>query len=251
MHDLPPDLDPRIDLKKLPKHIGVIMDGNRRWAELRGKTTSEGHEAGTEGVKELIKGCKELCIQCVSLYAFSTENWTRPKEEVNALFSLITKYVRREIDELIKNNIRVMIMGEWQALPPKAVEDLKFAIEETKNNTGMTVVVGLNYGGRYEIVRSAKILAEKVQKNEIKPDDINEKLFAQHLYVPEYPELDLLIRTSGEQRISNFMLWQISYAELVFLQVLWPDFKRKHLWEAIIEYQRRQRRFGGRLSDPQ
>lgn len=251
MHDLPPDLDPRIDLKKLPKHIGVIMDGNRRWAELRGKTTTEGHEAGTEGVKELIKGCKELGIQCVSLYAFSTENWTRPKEEVNALFSLITKYVRREINELKKNNIRVMIMGEWQALPPKAVEDLKFALEETKNNTGMTVVVGLNYGGRYEIVRSAKILAEKVLKNEIKPDDITEKLFAQHLYVPEYPELDLLIRTSGEQRISNFMLWQISYAELVFLQVLWPDFKRKHLWEAIIEYQRRQRRFGGRLSDPQ
>ncbi len=246
MADLPPDLDPRIDLNKLPKHIGVIMDGNRRWAELRGKSTTEGHEAGAEGVKELIKGCKELSIPCVSLYAFSTENWARPKDEVNALFGLITKYVRREIEELKKNNIRVMIMGEWRSLPPKAVEDLEFALEETKNNTGMTVVVGLNYGGRYEIVRSARILAEKVAKSEIRPTDIDEKLFSQYLYVPEYSELDLLIRTSGEQRISNFMLWQISYAELVFLDVLWPDFKRKHLWEAIIEYQQRQRRFGGR-----
>lgn len=247
MKNLPPDLDPRIDLTKLPKHIGVIMDGNRRWAELHGKTTSEGHEAGAEGVKELIKGCKELGIPCVSLYAFSTENWRRPKDEVDALFNLITKYVRREINELKKNNIRVMIMGEWQQLPPKAVEDLTFALEETKNNTEMTVIVGINYGGRYEIARSARMLAMKAIRGEIVPEDIDEELFSKHLYVPEYPDLDLLIRTSGEQRISNFMLWQISYAELVFLQVLWPDFKREHLWEAIVEYQQRQRRFGGRV----
>ncbi|MCX8063902.1 MAG: isoprenyl transferase [Candidatus Hydrogenedentes bacterium] len=247
MNSLPPDLDPRIDTTKLPKHIGVIMDGNRRWAEIHGKATSEGHEAGAEGVKELIKGCKELNIPCVSLYAFSTENWTRPKDEVNALFNLITKYVRREIDELKKNNIRVKIMGEWHQLPPKAVEDLEFALEETKTNTGMTVIVGINYGGRYEIVRTARILAEKATIGEITPDNIDEDLFSKYLYVPEYPDLDLLIRTSGEQRISNFMLWQVSYAELVFLPVLWPDFKRKHLWEAIIEYQQRKRRFGGRV----
>ncbi len=246
MQKLPADLDPRIDVERLPRHIAVIMDGNGRWAKLHGKKTTEGHETGAEGVREILKGCRELGIPCLSLFAFSTENWSRPKEEVDSLFQLMSKYIRREIDEIKKHGIRVLLMGEWRDLPPTAVQDLEYCLAQTKDNEDMTVVVGLNYGGRQEILRCAKRLAEKVQRGEIKTEDITEALFTRQLYVPEFPDVDLLIRTSGEQRVSNFMLWQLSYAEMVFLPVLWPDFRRKHLWEAIIQYQQRERRFGTR-----
>ncbi|HOV33805.1 MAG TPA: polyprenyl diphosphate synthase [Candidatus Hydrogenedens sp.] len=249
MRKLPLDLNPEVDVDRLPSHIAVIMDGNGRWAKLNRKKTTEGHEAGTEGVREILKGCRELEIPCLSLYAFSTENWSRPKSEVETLFQLISKYVYKEIEEIKKYGIRVLFMGEWRDLPPVAVHDLEFCLEQTKDNRDMTVIVGLNYGGRQEIVRSTKLIAEKVQKGKIITEQINEELFRQHLYIPEFPDVDLLIRTSGEQRISNFMLWQLSYAEMVFLPVLWPDFRRKHLWEAIIKYQQRQRRFGNRLEE--
>lgn len=247
MRKLPADLDPRVDVERLPRHIAVIMDGNGRWAKRHGKKTTEGHEAGAEGVREILKGCRDLEIPCLSLYAFSTENWSRPKEEVESLFQLMSKYIRKEIDEIKKYGIRVLFMGEWRELPPTAVQDLEYCLAQTKDNKDMTVVVGLNYGGRQEILRCAKRLAEMVLKEEIKADDITEDLFSRQLYVPEFPDVDLLIRTSGEQRVSNFMLWQLSYAEMVFLPVLWPDFRRKHLWEAIIQYQQRERRYGSRL----
>jgi len=249
MRKLPPDLDPEVDVDRLPKHIAVIMDGNGRWAKLHGKETTEGHKAGTEGVKEILRGCRELGISCLSLYAFSTENWSRPKSEVDALFQLISIYIYKEIEKISKYGIRVLFMGEWQDLPPTSVQDLEHCLALTKDNRDMTVIVGLNYGGRQEILHSTKLIAEKVQKNEIVPEQITEELFSQHLYVPEFPDVDLLIRTSGEQRISNFMLWQLSYAEMVFLPVLWPDFRRKHLWEAIIKYQQRERRFGNRSEE--
>lgn len=247
MRKLPADLDPRVDVERLPRHIAVIMDGNGRWAKLHGKKTTEGHEAGAEGVREVLKGCGELGIACLSLYAFSTENWSRPKEEVESLFQLMSKYIRREIDEIKKHGIRVLFMGEWRDLPPTAVQDLEYCLAQTKDNKDMTVVVGLNYGGRHEILRGVKLLAEKVKRGAIKTEDITEDLFNRHLYVPEFPDVDLLIRTSGEQRVSNFMLWQLSYAEMVFLPVLWPDFRRQHLWEAIVQYQQRERRYGSRL----
>ncbi len=247
MRKLPADLDPRVDVNRLPRHIAVIMDGNGRWAKLHGKKTTEGHEAGAEGVREILKGCRELEIPCLSLYAFSTENWSRPKEEIDSLFQLMSKYIRREIQEIKKYGVRVLFMGEWRELPPTAVSDLEYCLNETKDNRDMTVVVGLNYGGRQEVLRCAKIIAEKVKNGEISSVEITEDLFNQHLYIPEFPDVDLLIRTSGEQRVSNFMLWQISYAEMVFLPVLWPDFRRKHLWEAIVQYQQRERRFGSRL----
>ncbi len=247
MRKLPADLDPRVDIENLPKHIAVIMDGNGRWAKLHGKKTTEGHEAGAEGVREVLKGCRELEIPCLSLYAFSTENWSRPKEEIDSLFQLMSKYIRKEIDEIKKHGIRVLFMGEWRALPPTAVQDLEYCLAQTKDNKDMTVVVGLNYGGRQEILHCTKLIAEKVQRGDMKIEEITEDLFNQHLYVPEFPNVDLLIRTSGEQRVSNFMLWQLSYAEMVFLPVLWPDFRRKHLWEAIVHYQKKERRFGTRL----
>ncbi|HOK09828.1 MAG TPA: polyprenyl diphosphate synthase [Candidatus Hydrogenedens sp.] len=247
MRKIPADLDPRVDLERLPKHIAVIMDGNGRWAKLHGKKTTEGHEAGAEGVREILKGCRELGIPCLSLYAFSTENWARPQDEVESLFRLMSTYIRNEIDEIKKHGIRVLFMGEWKELPPNAIQDLEYCLHRTENNTDMTVIVGLNYGGRQEILRATRSLAEKVQAGMLSPQQIDEEIFVKHLYVPEFSEVDLLIRTSGEQRVSNFMLWQISYAEMVFLPVLWPDFRRQHLWEAIVQYQQRERRFGSRL----
>lgn len=249
MNELPADIDPRIDHTRLPTHIAVIMDGNGRWAKLHGKSVEEGHEAGAEGVREILKGCRELRIPYLSLYAFSTENWSRPKSEVDHLFSLISKYVRKEIDEIGKHGIRIEIMGEWRKLPGSVIRELEYCINKTRENKDMTVIVALNYGGRQEILRATKSISERVKRGELDTEAITEEIFAQHLFVPNCPDVDLLIRTSGEQRISNFMLWQISYAELIFLPVLWPDFRRQHLWEAIVEYQRRERRFGQRTDE--
>ena len=235
-------IDPRIDKTRLPRHIAIIMDGNGRWAEAHGKRHVEGHEAGARSVRAVIEACRELGVEALSLYAFSTENWRRSKTEVNALFRLLSKYIHKEIQELHANNIRVRFMGRWEGLPRRAVQDLQFCLDLTRANTALTVNVAINYGGRAEIVDAAKSLLAKG----VSPEQLDEDLFARHLYLPEHTEVDLLIRTSHELRVSNFMLWQVSYAEMIFPETLWPDFGKEALAEAIVEYQRRKRRFGGR-----
>ncbi len=238
--------DPRIDMTRLPRHIAIIMDGNGRWAELHHKRRVEGHEAGARGVRAVIEACRELGVPALSLYAFSTENWRRSKTEVNALFRLMSKYIHKEINEIHKNNIRVRFIGRWEGLPRKAADDLRYCLELTKDNTALDVCVALNYGGRAELADAARRIAEKAAAGAIRPDEVDETMLAAHLYVPEHPEVDLLIRTSGEMRISNFMLWQASYAEFLFPETLWPDFDKQCLCDAVVEYQRRTRRFGGR-----
>ncbi len=241
-----PPLDPRIDTARLPRHVAVIMDGNGRWAKQRGKLHVEGHEAGAASVRAIIEAGREMGIPALTLYAFSTENWKRSDMEVNALFRLMSKYIHREIEEIHANNIRVGFTGRWEGLPKKAVEDLKFCLDRTAGNTAMTVNVALNYGGRAEIVDAAQRIARDAVAGTLSPDALTEDAFAGYLYQPEWAEVDLLIRTSGEMRLSNFMLWQLSYAEIVVTPTLWPDFRREHLAEAIVEYQQRKRRFGGR-----
>jgi undecaprenyl diphosphate synthase len=233
-------------MDRLPRHVAIIMDGNGRWAKQHGKTHAQGHEAGAKGVRQAIEGCRELGIEALSLYAFSTENWRRPKLEVDALFRLMSKYIHREIEEIHKNGIRVRFMGRWDGLPRKAQQDLQFCLDRTSGNTAMDVVVALNYGGRAEIADAAQRIAQAAAAGNLDPKSIDEAAFAKHLYVPDHAEVDLLIRTSGEMRLSNFMLWQLSYAEIVVTPVLWPDFGKPELCEAIIEYQSRSRRFGGR-----
>ena len=236
-----------LDMSRLPQHIAIIMDGNGRWAEKHGVSVEEGHEAGAKSVRASIECCRELGIAVLSLYAFSTENWRRPKREVDALFDLLSKYVRLELDSIDKEGIRCTFMGRMDELPKEAAENIRYCVERTKNNKAMIANVGVNYGARAEIVDAAKAIARKVEAGALAVDDIDERRFAGHLYVPELSELDLLIRTGGEQRVSNFMLWQLSYAEIVSMRVLWPDFRKRHLRQAIATYQARQRRFGGRV----
>ena len=237
-----------IDPKHLPRHIAVIMDGNGRWAEREGVSRAAGHEAGAKSVRAIIEACRELeHIEALSLYAFSTENWRRSKLEVDALFRLLSKYIKIELEELHKQDIRISIMGRISGLPARAQADLQHCIDLTKDNTAMVVNVALNYGGRAEIADAAKQIARDAVAGKVKPDAIDEAAFAKYLYVPQLPDPDLLIRTSGELRLSNFMLWQMSYAEIVVLPTLWPDFRKPHLYEAIAEFQARQRRFGGRV----
>jgi len=241
-----PPLDPRIDPARLPRHIAVIMDGNGRWAERHGKRHVEGHEAGAKSVRAIIEGCREIGVPALTLYAFSTENWRRSKFEVDALFRLMSKYIHNELDEIHANNIRVGFIGRMEGLPAVAQRDLKHCIETTKENTAMVCTVALNYGGRAEIADAAKRIAAEAKAGRIDPASIDEAVFATHLYQPEWSEVDLLIRTSGELRLSNFMLWQLSYAEIVVQETLWPDFRKPQLEDAIVAYQQRDRRFGGR-----
>lgn len=237
---------PELDRARLPRHIAIIMDGNGRWAQQHGVSHTAGHEAGAKSVRAAVEACRELGVEVLTLYAFSTENWRRPVMEVTGLFALMRKYIQLELDTIHKNNIRVTIMGRMEGLSPAIVEDLRRSMEKTANNTAMTLNVALNYGGRAELADAARAIARKVQRGELAVDAIDEATVGQHLYQPGLPELELLIRTSGEMRISNFMLWQVSYAEIVVTPVLWPDFRKEHLYEAIEEYQRRERRFGGR-----
>ncbi len=239
-------LDPRLDLQRLPRHIAIIMDGNGRWAERHGKSHVEGHEAGARGVRSSIEACRELGVQALSLYAFSTENWGRSDFEVSSLFRLMSKYIHQEIDEIHKNNIRVRFMGRWDRLPDRAKQDLQYCLDKTANNTAMTVNVALNYGGRAELLDATHQILADAASGKLDPAKLDEDTFAKYLYVPEFPEVDLLIRTSAEIRVSNFMLWQISYAEMYFPETLWPDFDKQALCDAIYEYQQRQRRFGKR-----
>lgn len=234
-----------IDMEKLPKHIAIIMDGNGRWAKKRLLTRNLGHQEGMERVIEIVGAASNIGIKYLSLYAFSTENWKRPVEEVQGLMKILTIYIRRELDKLHKNNVKLNILGNIDKLPQFAKEEVIRALNKTSNNTGMVLNIGLNYGGRDEIILGVKSLLKDLEKGKISIDDINENNFSNYLYTKSQPDPDLLIRPSGELRISNFMLYQIAYSEFWFSNVLWPDFTEKHLLLAIKDYQNRNRRFGG------
>jgi len=232
------------DLSRLPRHIAIIMDGNGRWAKQKGMMRVFGHENGTKSVREIVETCAKLGVENLTLYAFSTENWNRPKAEVETLMNLLMNALKKELPTLQENNIRLGAIGEVGMLPAKAKKRLDEVIEKTENNTRMTLTLALSYGSQAEIIRAVRAIADKVKNNIISSADINESVINQHLYTQNLPDVDLLIRTSGEHRISNFLLWQIAYAELYFTEVLWPDFRAEHLHAAIADYQKRERRFG-------
>ncbi len=234
------------DLNKdrLPKHVAIIMDGNGRWAKRQGKPRVFGHRNGVKSVQEIVEAAAELGINTLTLYTFSTENWNRPKQEIDVLMHLLVKSLKRELKTLIKNNIKLQTVGKIGKLPKKVVNELNEVIEKTKNNTRLTLNLALNYGAREEIVNAIKNISKKVVNKTISIEEIDENIINNHLYTFTLPDVDFLIRTSGEKRISNFMLWQIAYAELYFTDVLWPDFRKEHFFQAIAEYQHRERRFG-------
>jgi undecaprenyl diphosphate synthase len=234
-----------LDKGNLPRHIAVIMDGNGRWAKKQGAMRIFGHHHGIRSVRETVEACAELDIQYLTLYTFSTENWGRPRLEVEGIMQLLIKTIREEVPQLHKNNVRLKSIGEINDLPKKAQKELNEAIEMTQNNTGLTLILALSYSGKWEILQATKQIAEKVKAGELNVEDINEKVFASHLATEEAPDVDLLIRTGGDRRISNYLLWQIAYAELIFMDdVFWPEFRKNHLHEAIYSYQNRERRFG-------
>lgn len=238
------DLKENINVKALPKHIAIIMDGNGRWAKQKGMLRAFGHENGTKSVRQAVEASAELGVENLTLYAFSTENWNRPKLEVQTLMKLLVSSLKKEISTLQDNNIKLSAIGNLKTLPKKVYRELHEVIESTKNNSRMTLTLALSYGSREEILNTVKEISIKVKNNIISPEKIDESIINEHLYTQNLPDVDLLIRTSGEQRISNFLLWQIAYAELYFTSTLWPDFTKEHLYEAIIEYQKRERRFG-------
>lgn len=229
----------------LPQHVAVIMDGNGRWARQRHLPRVEGHRQGAESARVIIRVAGELGIKYLTLYAFSAENWNRPKEEVDALMKYLVQYLKSETPDLIKNNVRMEVIGQIHRLPENVQEQLRKSTAALSRNNGLTLIMALSYGGRAEIVEAARALARKVRAGELDAADITEKVFAQHLYTRTWPDPDLLIRTSGEMRLSNFLLWQISYTELVVTSTLWPDFRKAQFYEALEEYNRRHRRFGG------
>jgi len=229
----------------LPKHVAVIMDGNGRWAKQRHLPRVEGHRAGAESARVIIRTAGELGIKYLTLYAFSAENWNRPKDEVDALMKYLVHYLKSETPELNKNNVRLEVIGQIYRLPENVQEHLKKSIATLSRNNGLTLVMALSYGSRIEIVEAVRNIAEKVKQGKLDPGDINEKVISEHLWTRNVPDPDLLIRTSGEMRISNFLLWQISYTELVVTQTYWPDFRKPQFFEALEEYTRRHRRFGG------
>jgi len=239
------DLHKKLDTGRLPNHVAIIMDGNGRWATRRGLPRAMGHRAGVESLREIVKTCSSLGIQYLTVYAFSTENWKRPTEEVNILMDLLVEYLRREIVELDENNVRINAIGRIDELPPKAREALNGARDQTQNNTGLTLNLALNYGGRNEIAEAVKQVGYEVAAKRLDPGKIDELTVARYLYTSGMPDPDLMIRPSGEQRISNFLLWQVAYSEFWYSPVLWPDFRKGHLLEALVDYQQRQRRFGG------
>jgi undecaprenyl diphosphate synthase len=238
------DLINTIDKNNLPLHLAIIMDGNGRWAKQKGFLRAFGHENGTKSVKKIIKACAKLGIQNLTLYAFSTENWNRPKMEVDTLMRVLVNSLKKELPTLQDNNIKLNAIGNLEKLPLTAQKELQEVINKTKNNTNLTLTLALSYSSREELVSVVKKISDKVKNNIISIDSIDDSIINEHLYTQNLPEVDLLIRTSGEHRISNFLLWQIAYAELYFTDVLWPDFKEEDLYEAIISYQKRERRFG-------
>ena len=228
----------------IPQHVAIIMDGNGRWAALRNKPRTYGHEAGVKAVKKVVVAASEIGIKYLTLFTFSVENWKRPKSEVAALMSLLSRTTRRELNELIKNDVKLITVGRVNGLPADRQRALKEAVEKTRNNRGLVLILALNYGGRTEILDAVKGIINTVKAGMLDVQDINEELFANFLYTANIPDPDLLIRTSGEMRISNFLLWQTSYTELYVIDTLWPDFGANELFEAILDYQKRERRFG-------
>jgi undecaprenyl diphosphate synthase len=233
-----------LDLNKVPEHIAIIMDGNGRWAKKNNKARVFGHRNGVKSVREVTEGAAECGVKYLTLYAFSTENWNRPKSEVNALMQLLVTTIGNETKTLKKNNIRLLAIGELENLPGNCNNELQKAIDKTAENTGMTLILALSYSSKWEILRAIKGLLNDVKDQKISDLDISEEVFNNYLCTAGLPDPELLIRTSGEYRISNFLLWQLAYSELYFTPKLWPDFKREDLWEAIIDYQSRERRFG-------
>lgn len=233
-----------IDKNNLPKHLAIIMDGNGRWAKNQGMLRVFGHEKGTKSVKQTVENCAKLGIEFLTLYAFSTENWNRPKIEVDTLMKLLISALKKELKTLQENNIKLNAIGNINSLPLGVKKELQDVINKTEKNTQMTLTLALSYGARDEIINAVKIISEKVKNNIISTDAIDESIINQHLYTQNMPDVDLVIRTSGEHRISNFLLWQIAYAEFYFTDVLWPDFNEEELQKALINYQKRERRFG-------
>jgi len=238
------DLKAQIDLQKLPKHVAVIMDGNGRWAKAKGKPRVFGHRNGVQSVRDISEACAELGVEYLTLYAFSTENWSRPAFEVNALMTLLVETVRKEVKTLMDNDIRLDAIGDIEKLPSKTRKALQEGMHTTKDNKRMTLVLALNYSARWELRNAVQVLSEKVKQGELKSTEITDELISDHLSTKSIPDPALLIRTSGEHRISNFLLWQIAYAELYFTDVFWPEFRKDNLYEAILNYQNRERRFG-------
>ncbi|BDS12041.1 isoprenyl transferase [Aureispira anguillae] len=238
------ELKDKIDLNNLPKHVAIIMDGNGRWAKQKGKARVFGHKNGVQSVREVTEAGAELGIQYMTLYAFSTENWNRPKFEVTALMTLLVSTIRKEISTLNKNQIRLQTIGNINMLPSAAQKELLEAVESTKHNTRMTLVLALSYSSKWEIIEAVKDIAQQAKDGQIAIDDINEDSIKDALSTKDFPDPELMIRTSGETRISNFLLWQLAYAELFFTPVFWPDFRKKHFYEAILNFQNRERRFG-------
>lgn len=234
----------QINTENLPQHLAIIMDGNGRWAKQQGFMRAFGHENGTKSVRLTVEACAKLGIKNLTLYAFSTENWNRPKIEVDTLMKLLINSLKNELSTLTQNNIKLQSIGNLDLLPESAQLELKSVIDQTQNNTRMTLTLALSYGAREELLQAIKAISLKVKNNIISPEAIDESIINNHLYTHNLPDVDLLIRTSGEHRISNFLLWQIAYSELYFTAVLWPDFKEEDLYEAILSYQKRERRFG-------
>lgn len=233
-----------LDTERLPRHVAIIMDGNGRWAQQRGLPRVAGHRAAVESVREVVRTCGELRIEVLTLYAFSVENWSRPREEVRALMTMLRELLRKEVRELHKNHVRLVSTGRTQDLAESVRRELVRAIEKTKDNTGLVLNLALSYGGRAEIVDAVRAWAEDWRAGKATLEGLDEATFSRYLYTKDLPDPDLLIRTSGELRVSNFLLWQIAYTELYITPVLWPDFRRQQLFEGIQEYQRRERRFG-------
>jgi undecaprenyl diphosphate synthase len=241
--DLP--VKENIDLGNLPSHIAVIMDGNGRWAKQQGAMRIFGHHHGVKSVRDTVEGCVELGVKYLTLYTFSTENWNRPKLEVDGIMQLLVKTIAEEVPELHKNNVRVKTIGNLNSLPASARKKMMDAVELTKNNTGLTLILALSYSGKWEIVQATKQIATKIKTGELAVEDISENVFSQYLATEDAPDVDLMIRTGGDHRISNYLLWQLAYAELYFMDDLfWPEFRKNHLFEAIASYQNRERRFG-------
>lgn len=235
-----------IDLERIPEHVAIIMDGNGRWAQGKNLPRMAGHNAGMLAMKEIVKAASTFGVKQLTVYAFSTENWKRSTEEVNGIFKLLIVYIEKELKELHENNVKVKILGEYGKLPKDAVKSLERSLKKTKDNTGLQFNIALNYGGRDEILRSVKMLAKEIESGKLKVEEITEEAIADRLYTQGIPDPDMIIRTSGEMRLSNYLLWQCAYSEFIFTDVLWPDFSREEFEKTIEIFQNRKRRFGGR-----
>ena len=234
----------KIDKSRLPRHIAIIMDGNGRWAKEQGQDRLFGHFHGVESVRNIVEGCAELGVEYLTLYAFSTENWDRPEYEVMGLMELLVSTIRKEVESLDKNNIRLHVIGDMQMLPESARAELKEALDFTKDNTGLQLIMALSYSGRWELLNAVKNIAKEVKAGHLDPEQIDQNTLQQFLCTGDFPDPELMIRTSGEYRISNFLLYQLAYAELYFTNVRWPDFRKENLYEAIVDFQGRERRYG-------